>query len=311
MARPTATPPPAGQSHTVNSPRISAAICTRDRGAAIQRPLQAIFDGTWQDFEVVVIDQSEDDTTESAIAEWRGDPRLIYVRTQSRGLSRARNEALALFCGPLLAWTDDDCEPAPDWLERYIEAGATESDSAIFFGPFLARYQEGDVGMIPAWAPRRARRVTTRYRQSAMGGCGGNMMMNRMAVESVGRFSDNLGRGTPFSAAEESDYAYRVTRAGGVIRELDGPKVDHFGLVPSSRIRGTARRDSRSMGAMLAWHLRKGDIAALSQLAIVVWKHIRIVAMAVKNRRRPLGIARVGWVLAGFASGMVRGPRSS
>lgn len=44
------------------------------------------------------------------------------VRAPIQGAGPARNAAIATSCGDILAFTDSDCRPAPDWLERGLAA---------------------------------------------------------------------------------------------------------------------------------------------------------------------------------------------
>src|SRR2546426_1111000 len=49
---------------------------------------------------------------------------MLYVHEPRRGISRARNAALAACAGRCdwIAFTDDDCQPAPDWLAAQLAA---------------------------------------------------------------------------------------------------------------------------------------------------------------------------------------------
>jgi glycosyltransferase involved in cell wall biosynthesis len=44
------------------------------------------------------------------------------VRSPSPGAAEARNAAVAVARGEVLAFTDQDCRPMPDWLERGVRA---------------------------------------------------------------------------------------------------------------------------------------------------------------------------------------------
>lgn len=92
-------------------------------------------------FEVVVVDNGSSDDTWSVLGGLleRTRLRLTIVRVPvNRGPAAARNVAVATSRAPLLAFTDDDCLPAPGWLEAILRAsrdadvvqGRTEPDAS-------------------------------------------------------------------------------------------------------------------------------------------------------------------------------------
>ncbi len=67
-------------------------------------------------FEVIVVDDGSPERVDSIVAEWAG---RIDARAFSRahgGPAAARNAGARAARGRYLAFTDDDCAPAPDWL---------------------------------------------------------------------------------------------------------------------------------------------------------------------------------------------------
>jgi glycosyltransferase involved in cell wall biosynthesis len=96
------------------SPYFSVITPTFERPAMLTRLLDRLAMQTERDFEVIVVDQSEQS--------WHGtdlkfDIDLLYVRSQIRGAVNARNLGATLAGGEVFAFIDDDCEPAPRWLE--------------------------------------------------------------------------------------------------------------------------------------------------------------------------------------------------
>jgi GT2 family glycosyltransferase len=79
------------------------------------------------DFEVIVVDDAGMPRALAPIAE-AGYPFVCHLVSQNnRGAAAARNAGARIARGRLLAFTDDDCEPEPGWLEilgRTMAAGA-------------------------------------------------------------------------------------------------------------------------------------------------------------------------------------------
>jgi GT2 family glycosyltransferase len=99
--------------------KTSVVVPTRDRPEHLARCLEALAaqDLERRAYEVVVVDDGGATDLEPLVARWRGevDVRLIR-RERTGGPAAARNSGLAAAGGDVVACTDDDCRPAPDWL---------------------------------------------------------------------------------------------------------------------------------------------------------------------------------------------------
>lgn len=108
---------------TIAAPGISAIICTRNRSAYLARCLKALSQQTLsrQGFEVVVVDNGSSDDTGSVAAAFCGrHENFRCIREERPGLAIARNTGLAISSADIVAFTDDDAEPEPSWLERML-----------------------------------------------------------------------------------------------------------------------------------------------------------------------------------------------
>src|SRR5262249_53541927 len=100
-----------------------------DRPEALARCLDALFSGHKLPAELVVVDQSNGQSAQTVVERHRLKRTLIhYIHQQRRGLSISRNTALHHAHCPIVAVTDDDCVPDPNWvaaLERTFASSAT------------------------------------------------------------------------------------------------------------------------------------------------------------------------------------------
>src|SRR5207253_3297739 len=80
----------------------------------------------------------------------RFDVRLI--RTENRGLSSARNTGLHAATGEIVAYTDDDAYPDPDWLMR-LAVAFQNSDYAGIGGPNIPPADDSEFASCVAHAP--------------------------------------------------------------------------------------------------------------------------------------------------------------
>lgn len=195
-------------------PAVSLVICTRDRAPQLARALKSLeairFDRPW---ELVLVDNGSSDGTPDLLAEFsrRFAVTARVVREEQRGLARARNRGLALASGELVAFTDDDCYPAPDFLARIYECFA-ESSTLGFLGGRILRHDPDDLPMtiLPA-SERRDFPPPSFVRPGAVQGA--NMAFRRRALLEVGGFDIRLGAGTAF-ACEDIDVVARLSAAG-------------------------------------------------------------------------------------------------
>ena len=102
-------------------PEISVVVSTRDREQRLRALLGALSRQTLEPdrFEVIVVDNGSEDGTARALDALAGDcryPLTVVRRSRGDGPAPARNEGWRSARAPLVAFTDDDCEPAPGWL---------------------------------------------------------------------------------------------------------------------------------------------------------------------------------------------------
>ena len=141
---------------------ISAVILTHNRAALLAGCLKALAAQSRQADEIVVVDNGSTDSTRALLenimgpvppgadgrplpgvnlAELAGLPIKIVEGVPEKGWAAARNLGVREASGDWVAFTDDDCAPFPDWLERVEKLAGKDLDAlggAVLAGKPLA-----------------------------------------------------------------------------------------------------------------------------------------------------------------------------
>jgi GT2 family glycosyltransferase len=247
---------------------ISVVIPTRGRPDLIGRSVRAVLLNDHPDFDVTVVDQSDEPATGEVVTEIaRSDPRVRYVHTMPPGLSRAYNVGAGLTAGPVLAFTDDDCVARPDWLSSIARAFAAEPDAELMYGrvalPSDLVASAGEVPVLPIARPERIDRRSG-FR---LYGMGANFAMRRQLIARIGGFDEILGGGGPLRSSQDFDLQYRAYLAGATVLLRPEVSVDHYGLRTAAQWPATLRAYGVGDGAFYMKHVRCGDLLAASLLA--------------------------------------------
>jgi len=106
-----------------NAPPIGIVIPTYNRGGALMECLRHLEAQTWQDFEVVVVDDGSTDETQQLLAEYSGRARLPMrcLRQTNSGPATARNRAIAALSAPLCIMIGDDIFASPEFVAEHME----------------------------------------------------------------------------------------------------------------------------------------------------------------------------------------------
>jgi glycosyltransferase involved in cell wall biosynthesis len=282
---------------------ITVVICTRDRGVSIIGTLQSLQTSTFQDFDILVVDQSRDDTTEHAIRAFMGAmPNLAYVPTCTVGLSQARNIGLRQARGPVVAYTDDDCTVVPEWLERLAGYFAGHPRVGMIFGEVRASEHDATQGFVPTFPVPRPRLVTTLWLAWRGRGIGANMAIHVEAARAAGPFDGMLGAGSALHSAEDHDMCYRVLRAGFAVLCVPDAFVIHDGFRAWREARGLMHRSAFGIAAANIKHLRWGEVA-LAPTFLHDW--VQGVSWDKLLRlQRGSGLAYVAWYGKGALAGL-------
>jgi hypothetical protein len=178
------------------------------------------------------------------LAAW-SDPHVRALQISDRSATAKRNAGWRTSTAPVIAFTDDDCEPSPQWLASLLpEFDDPRVD--IVQGPTLPHPADAHVSGIF--------KRTIDVRQHTDTYPCANVAYRRSALERVEGFDPAFWGG-----GEDTDLAWRVRETGGLVAFAEGALV-HHAVRPAD----------------LAQHLR--SLPRWQTLALVVKRHPQLRA---------------------------------
>lgn len=249
---------------------VSVVIPTVDRAALLDRCLGGLTRPQGADFEVIVAHDG-DPGVQAVLDRWRRQLPLRDLRVAERGAVPKRNAGWRAARAPVVAFTDDDCEPAEGWLRAGLDALAPEVDLV-----------QGRIAPHPADAAVTGVFARTLDQPSASDTYpNANLLYRRAALERVGGFDEAFWGG-----GEDTDLAWRVIESGG-----------RAAFAPDALVHHAVR------SADLAAHLR--SLPRWATLALVLRRHPQLRRLLHRRlfwkRSHPAAVLAIAGLLAAVA----------
>ncbi len=106
---------------------VSVVIPTYNRGYVLMRAIDSVLKSTYQNFEIIVVDDTSTDNTPDVVRAIQ-DSRVQYIRHEKNaGVSAARNTGIKASQGILISFLDSDDEFLPDKMRLEVETFKTAS----------------------------------------------------------------------------------------------------------------------------------------------------------------------------------------
>jgi glycosyltransferase involved in cell wall biosynthesis len=206
---------------------LSLVVSTRNRAAQLEQALDSYarlqYPGSW---ELVIVDNGSSDATPQLLEAFgrRFSGNVRVLQHAPPGLSGARNVGWRAAGADIVVFTDDDCYPQPDYLER-IEACFSDQRYG-FVGGRVLLHDPADYPVTIQLSDRRVEFPPNSY--IAPGEVhGANFAFRRQALEAISGFDERLGAGTKYHSAEDTDAMARVSALGWWGLYDPAPTVSH------------------------------------------------------------------------------------
>ena len=207
--------------------RVAVVVPTYNRARRVGRLIAALEDQTRRPDEVVLVDDCSPDGTAEEARRCAAASSLsitVVALEQNSGPAVARNVGWKATTADVIAFTDDDCDPEPGWLEHGVAAMDADERVGVVQGRTL-----------PAVDERRSWEATREVLKPSPFFEGCNLLFRRAALDATDGFSEHLRMG-----GEDTWLGWSVLSAGWDRAFAFGAVVRHDVTFPGLR-----------------WHLRQ------------------------------------------------------
>lgn len=174
-------------------------LCTLDRQKELDFCLKSLMNQTYENFEIIVVDQSEGDYSQK----YGSIQKLRYIHITEKGLSNARNVGLGVANSDYTCLIDDDAVYPLDWLEKVNSVLSTSEMD------FLCGYLEDPNTHRKSVPTRYLKRVDVKFKK-AMVYCISPACVVKTSYLQLMRFDERFGVGRQWGAGEETDLVWRL-----------------------------------------------------------------------------------------------------
>jgi glycosyltransferase involved in cell wall biosynthesis len=169
--------------------QVSVVIPTRDRPRQVRLAVEAAAGQEDVDVEVLVVDDGSQPAAWEEVALLEGGPVRVFRHETSRGVSAARNTAIAHATAPWLAFLDDDDLWAPRKLAEQLATATRAQAGFVHTGIVVVDERLRVVGEYPPPAPRDLHGAMAEMNAI---GTPSSVMVRSDLVREVGGFDERL-----------------------------------------------------------------------------------------------------------------------
>lgn len=229
-------------------PLVTVVIPTCSRPERLRECLAALARQTMPShaYEILVVDDGSNHPVAPSLAPGNGGAPVRVIRQSNAGPAAARNRGVQEARGGLVAFTDDDCLPAPTWIESLVHAHR-QCPAALVGGVTVNGLPDDLFATTSQMIVDLVYEHFNADEQSAVFLTSNNMLCSRATYLELGGFDASFER----PGAEDRDFCDRWRHSGRPMRVVRAATLEH--------------RHAQSLRQFLELHYRYGRGAFLFQ----------------------------------------------
>ncbi|MGH7908943.1 MAG: glycosyltransferase [Thermodesulfobacteriota bacterium] len=195
----------------MNKPFVSVIIPVLNDSERLQTCLKALENQTYLKsmYEVIVVDNGSDENIEGLVSQYI-QAKLSYESCP--GSYAARNKGLSIAKGYIIAFTDSDCIPAPDWIEKGIANLLRVPNCGLVAGKVNIFFKNPDKPTAVELFESVIAFQQKRYAEVRGFGATANVFTFRSVIDHVGNFNEKLKSGGDVEWGQRVfSYGYKLT----------------------------------------------------------------------------------------------------
>lgn len=275
-------------------PRVTVIVPVYNDRERLRTCLRLLADQDYRgDLEVVVVDNASSMDLSPALP--AGDRRFRLIREERKGSYAARNAGLRVTGADVVAFTDADCRPHPDWISTAVaRLNAPDGPDAVG-GAIALVFRDGGA---PRTGPELyeathdfdQRLYIEQHRFAATA----NLVVTRRALDLVGPFDAELQSGG------DDNWGHRLHEAGGVLEFSPESIVDHPSRPTWSDLTAKSVRVAQGLADLTDGQPLRADLAHYRDEIVLLTRALRVAWG--RRSALPLGArfrysAAYAWVL--------------
>lgn len=191
------------------APKVSVVLPTHNRVGTLKRAIDSILTQTWQDLELIVVDDGSNDGT-AELVKSLADPRVRYhYNPEPHSAACARNAGIRLARAELIAFQDSDDE----WLPRKLELQVERMESLpaevgmVYCSSLQIRLDGTKRELNPDVFTAADGDIGRRFHEASTGIGTQTVLVRKAALDRVGLFDEKL------RAREDLELFIRIARS--------------------------------------------------------------------------------------------------
>ncbi len=190
--------------------KIAVTVAVHNEEKTIKQLIESLLGQTRKPDEIIFVDDGSKDRTVLLIQEYSKEHPEIRLHVQKqKGPAAARNRAWKESCSDICVFTDGDCVPEPDWIEKLVQplvtpqtGGCGGTYKTLNTHSLLARF----IGWEISWRYHKVRGLID---------CHGsyNLAVRRKILEEVGGFNEEY----PQASGEDFDMTYKIAKQWNLV----------------------------------------------------------------------------------------------
>jgi GT2 family glycosyltransferase len=212
--------------------RVSVIILNWNGRHFLERCLESLEAQTFQDFEIVLVDNGSEDGSVPFLKEHFPQVRILLNR-ENTGFAAANNQAIRATDSEFIATLNNDTEVEPNWLEELVRAIETDERVGACASKMLFADQPGMINSTGialdragiAWDRCGGEQDDPNEKEvtEVFGACAGAALYRRAMLEEIGLFDEAF-----FAYLEDVDLAWRAQWADWKTLYVPTARVLHF-----------------------------------------------------------------------------------